>query len=51
MLLFITGYAEAALDDAHLEPGILVLRKASPIDALSARVRELIATSSAKQAN
>jgi PAS domain S-box-containing protein len=41
--LFITGYAEnAAIGNGHLEPGMQVLTKPFPIDALAARVRELL---------
>lgn len=41
--LFITGYAEnAAIGEGHLGPGMQVLTKPFSIDALAARVRELI---------
>jgi CheY-like chemotaxis protein len=50
-VLFITGYAGAALDDAELEPGMQVLRKPFAFDTLAARVRELIDESSGKQAS
>lgn len=41
--LFITGYAEsAAIGDGQLEPGMHVLTKPFAIDALAARVRELM---------
>jgi len=41
--LFITGYAEnAAIDNAYLEPGMLVLTKPFAIEALVSRVRELL---------
>jgi PAS domain S-box-containing protein len=49
-VLFITGYAGAALDDAQIEPGMQVLRKPFAFDTLTARVSELIDMSSAKQA-
>jgi PAS domain S-box-containing protein len=46
-VLFITGYAEnAVLSHGHLEPGMHVLTKPFAMDALAARVRELIASSS-----
>ena len=48
-VLFITGYAGAALDDAQLEPGMQVLRKPFAFDTLTAQVSELIDMSSAKQ--
>jgi CheY-like chemotaxis protein len=41
--LFITGYAEnAAIDNAYLESGMLVLTKPFAIEALVSRVRELL---------
>jgi DNA-binding response OmpR family regulator len=49
-VLFITGYAGAALDDAQIELGMQVLRKPFAFDTLTARVSELIDMSSAKQA-
>ncbi len=43
-VLFITGYAENALiTDGHLEPGMAILTKPFAIDALAARIREMIA--------
>ena len=42
-VLFITGFAEnALLNHGHLEPGMAVLTKPFAVDALGARVRELI---------
>ncbi|GLK78371.1 PAS domain-containing sensor histidine kinase [Methylopila turkensis] len=42
-VLFITGYAEnAALNSGHLEPGMAVLTKPFVVDALGARIREMI---------
>ncbi len=42
-VLFITGYAEnAVLDDAHLERDMHVITKPFAMDALAARIRELI---------
>ena len=47
-VLFITGYAEnAVLSHGHLEPGMHVLTKPFAMDVLAARIRELIASSSA----
>ncbi|MFC0386004.1 PAS domain-containing protein [Muricoccus vinaceus] len=44
-VLFITGYAEnAAISNGHLEPGMHVLTKPFAMEALAARIRELIAT-------
>ncbi|WP_312932983.1 PAS domain-containing protein [Pseudomonas sp.] len=41
--LFITGYAEsAAIGNGQLEPGMLILTKPFAVDALVARVRELM---------
>jgi CheY-like chemotaxis protein len=41
--LFITGYAEnAAIDNAYLEPGMLVLTKPFAIEGLVSKVRELL---------
>lgn len=43
-VLFITGYAEAALlDHGQLAPGMAVLTKPFSIDAMAGRVRELVA--------
>ena len=43
-VLFITGYAEnAAVGDGHLDPGMSVLTKPFVMEALAARIRELIA--------
>jgi signal transduction histidine kinase/CheY-like chemotaxis protein len=43
-ILFITGYAENSLiGNGHLKPGMQVLTKPFAIDALTARVREMIA--------
>jgi signal transduction histidine kinase len=44
-VLFITGFAEAALfGSGPLEPGMAVLTKPFAVDALAARIREMIAT-------
>ena len=44
-ILFITGYAEnAAIGNGHLEPGMQVLTKPFAMEALAARIRELIAS-------
>ncbi len=43
-VLFITGYAEnAAVGNGHLEPGMQVLTKPFVMEALAARIKELIA--------
>ena len=43
-VLFITGYAEnAALGSNQLEPGMQVLTKPFPMEALASRIRELLA--------
>ena len=43
-VLFITGFAEnALLNNGQLEPGMAVLTKPFAVDALAARIRELIA--------
>ena len=43
-ILFITGYAENALfNNGQLDPGMAVLTKPFAVDALAARVRELVA--------
>ncbi|WP_246154670.1 CHASE domain-containing protein [Methylobacterium oryzihabitans] len=44
-VLFITGFAEAAvLGDGRLDAGMAVLTKPFAVDALAARIREMIAT-------
>ena len=44
-VLFITGYAEnAVLSSGHLEPGMAVLTKPFVVEALGARIREMIAS-------
>jgi PAS domain S-box-containing protein len=44
-VLFITGYAEnAILGHGHLEPGMQVMTKPFVLDALAARIKEMIAT-------
>jgi len=44
-VLFITGFAETALfADARLEPGMAVLTKPFAVEALAARIREMIAS-------
>ncbi|WP_409567005.1 ATP-binding protein [Methylobacterium sp. J-048] len=43
-VLFITGYAEnAAVGHGHLAPGMRVLTKPFPMDALAARIKEMTA--------
>jgi PAS domain S-box-containing protein len=43
-VLFITGYAEnAVVGNGHLEPGMQVLAKPFPMEALASRVRSLMA--------
>lgn len=43
-VLFITGYAENALfTKGQIEPGMAVLTKPIAVDALAARIREMIA--------
>jgi PAS domain S-box-containing protein len=43
-VLFITGYAEnSVIGNGHLEPGMQVLTKPFPMDALAAGIRDLIA--------
>jgi len=43
-VLFITGFSETALPgDGRLEPGMAVLTKPFAVEALAARIRELIA--------
>jgi signal transduction histidine kinase/CheY-like chemotaxis protein len=45
-VLFITGYAEnAVVGNGRLEPGMQVLAKPFPMEALAARIRDLMATS------
>ena len=42
-VLFITGYAEnAVLNNGHLEPGMHVLTKPFPLDALAGRVKSVL---------
>ena len=42
-VLFITGYAEnAVIGNGHLEPGMQVITKPFPIEALANKVREMI---------
>jgi CheY-like chemotaxis protein len=42
-VLFITGYAEnAALASGFLEPGMEMITKPFPVDALAQRIREMI---------
>jgi hypothetical protein len=42
-VLFITGFAEnAVLSHGHLDPGMHVMTKPFPMDALAGRLRELI---------
>jgi DNA-binding response OmpR family regulator len=44
-VLFITGYAEnAVLNNGHLEPGMSVMTKPFPIEAMAARIKALIET-------
>ncbi|MGI4796364.1 MAG: ATP-binding protein [Janthinobacterium lividum] len=46
-VLFITGYAEnTVLSHGHLEPGMHIMTKPFPLDALAVRIQELIGTSS-----
>jgi len=43
-VLFITGYAEnAAIGNGQLEPGMAVITKPFPVEALATRVREMLA--------
>ena len=45
-VLFITGYAEnAVVGNGHLEPGMQVLAKPFPMEALATRIRDLMAMS------
>lgn len=42
-VLFITGYAEnAAISNGHLEPGMHVMSKPFPMDALATRIKSII---------
>jgi CheY-like chemotaxis protein len=42
-VLFITGYAEnAVLGNGHLEPGMSMMTKPFPIEAMAVRIRALI---------
>jgi CheY-like chemotaxis protein len=42
-VLFMTGYAEnAVLGDRHLSPGMSVLTKPFPVDAMASRIRAMI---------
>jgi PAS domain S-box-containing protein len=42
-VLFITGFAETTLlSDGQLEPGMSILTKPFPVDALAARIREML---------
>ena len=44
-VLFITGYAENAMfGNGHLDPGQQMITKPFPVDALAARIREMIAS-------
>jgi hypothetical protein len=43
-VLFITGYAEnAVVGNGHLEPGMQVLAKPFPMEALASRIKDLMA--------
>jgi two-component SAPR family response regulator len=45
-VLFITGYAEnAVVGNGHLEPGMQVLAKPFPMEALANRIKDLMAAS------
>jgi signal transduction histidine kinase/CheY-like chemotaxis protein len=45
-VLFITGYAEnAVVGNGHLEPGMQVLAKPFPMEALATRIKDLMASS------
>ena len=49
-VLFITGYAEnAVLSHGHLDPGMQVLTKPFSMDAMAARIKELIVTKSPEE--
>ena len=41
-VLFITGYAESAILDGHLDAGMQVLTKPFAVDTLTARIREAL---------
>jgi PAS domain S-box-containing protein len=42
-ILFITGYAEnAVINHGHLDPGMQIMTKPFPMEALGARIREMI---------
>lgn len=41
-VLFVTGYAQSALDASHLEPGMHVMTKPFGMDALARRAKEVI---------
>ena len=42
-VFFITGYAEnAVLSKGHLEPGVSVMTKPFPVEAMAARIKALI---------
>ncbi|MEH3145921.1 MAG: PAS domain S-box protein [Methylobacterium frigidaeris] len=44
-VLFITGYAEnSVIGHGHLEPGMMVLSKPFPMEALASRIKDLIAS-------
>jgi hypothetical protein len=44
-VLFITGYAEnAVFGNGHLDPGQQMITKPFPVDALTTRIREMIAS-------
>ena len=44
-VLFITGYAEnATFGNGHLEPGMQMITKPFPVEALASRIREMIET-------
>jgi DNA-binding response OmpR family regulator len=47
-VLFITGYAGTALDDAHLTDGMGLLRKPFALDELAARVAAILSQSAAR---
>ncbi|WP_347556574.1 ATP-binding protein [Robbsia sp. KACC 23696] len=45
-VLFITGYAEnSVIGNGHLEPGMQVMTKPFTVEALAARIREMVGTS------
>ncbi len=42
-VLFITGYAENAMfGNGHLDPGMQMITKPSPVEVLAIRIREMI---------